>query len=202
MTIKSVATRVWVAVAVSGALAATPVAAGGNHGGYYGGYYGGRHGCYNCGYTNNNGNVFGAVVGTAVALGFIAAIASASKPRTVVAAQPAYAPVYPQQPYQQPLPSYPQQSVVQNPAVQQQATDPMQTAAQAQVEMCARAAERTAQNYGGFARTMSIESISGEQANAVVRGTLEINPNNGQPVNRAAFTCTATYGQVTGVRLG
>ena len=45
-----------------------------------------------------------------------------------------------------------------------------------------RAAERTAQNYGGFARTVSIDSISGEQANAVIRGTLEINPNNGQPV--------------------
>jgi hypothetical protein len=186
MSIKTVAARIALGLAVSGALAAAPVAAGGRYGGYHGGYYGGG------GYYNN-GNVFGAVVGTAVALGFIAAIASASQPKTttVVAPQPAYAPVYPQQSYQQ-----------QAPVVQQQAVDPSLSAAGAQAEMCARAAERTAQNYGGFARTVSIDSISGEQANAVIRGTLEINPNNGQPVNRAAFTCTATYGQVTGVQLG
>ncbi len=191
MSFKSAAARIVLGLAVSGAPAATPVAAGGYRGGY-GGYHGGY---YNNGYYNN-GNVFGAVVGTAVALGFIAAIASASKPKTttVVAPQPAYAPVYPQQPYQQPAP-------LQAPAVQQQ-VDPSQTAAGAQAEMCARAAERTAQNYGGFARTVSIDSISGEQANAVIRGTLEINPNNGQPVNRAAFTCAASYGQVTGVQLG
>ena len=187
MSFKSVAARVSLALAVSGALAAAPVAAGGSYRGYNGGYYGGPRGCYNCGY-NNNGNVFGAVVGTAVALGFIAAIASASKPKTVVAPQPAYTPVYPAQPVAQ---TYPVQPV-----------QPEQTAAGAQAEMCARAAERTAQNYGGFARTVSIDSITGEQANAVIRGTLEINPNNGQPVNRAAFTCTASYGQVIGVQLG
>lgn len=190
MSINSVATRVSLALAISGALAAAPVAAGGYHGGY---------GCYNCGY-HNNGNVFGAVVGTAVALGFVAAIVSASHPQSnaIVTPAPAYAPVYPQapvyqgQPLQQPVP------------VQQQAApvDPSQTAAAAQVELCSRAAERTAQGYGSYARTVSIESINGEQANATIRGTLEVNPNNGQPLNHASFTCNVTYGQVTGVQLG
>jgi len=187
MSINPFATRIALTLALSGALVAAPATARG----YHGGYYGPPRGCYNCGYYNNN-NVFGAVVGTAVALGFVAAIASASHPRTttVVAPQPAYAPVYPQQPdYQQPAQTAP-------PA------DASQTAAAAQVELCSRAAERTAQGYGGFARTVSIESINGVQANATIRGTLEINPNNGQPLNNAAFTCNVTYGQVTGVQLG
>jgi len=183
MSVNAAATRLALALVVSGALAAAPLAARGHHGGYWGP----PRGCYNCGYSNG-GDVLGAVVGTVVALGFIAAIASASQPRTVVAPQPAYTPVYPAQPVAQAYPVLPVQ--------------PEQTAAGAQAEMCARAAERTAQNYGGFARTLSIDSISGEQANAVIRGTLEINPNNGAPVNRAAFTCTASYGQVTGVQLG
>lgn len=185
MSFNPVTSRVALALAVSGALVAAPLAARG----YHGGYWGPPRGCYNCGYSNG-GDVLGAVVGSVVALGFIAAIASASQPRTVAAPQPAYTPVYPAQPayLANPAPAYPEQAAP--------------TIADVQVELCARAAERSAQNYGGFARTVSIESVTGSPAKAIVRGTLEINPNNGAPLNRAAFTCTARDRQVTGVQLG
>lgn len=174
--------RLFIAVIAATALASSPVLAGGRQGGYYGGHYG-HH-------DSHAGGIVAALIGAVVVTGLISA-ASSSKHDNHNTYPQGYSPV----------PPAGQTAYGQAPNGFSQPLDDS-SAATAQVELCSRAAERTAQNSGGFARTVSIEGIDGSQANAQVRGTIDYSPNNGNSTNRASFTCSASYGQVTAVRFG
>ena len=201
------AVRLALGAAVASALVAAPVSAGGGWGyhGYRAPYYGGGYhgGCY--GGCGNGGAIAAAAIGGLLFGGLLGAAVAAPKPQgyTVATVTPGVAPApvypaYPVQPYPAPqaYPApYPASAVP--PGVVAGAT-----AASAQAEMCARAAERFAQGSGGFARATAVSAVNGDQANAVVTGTLEIaNGAPGQP-GLVGFTCWASYGTVTGVKLG
>lgn len=178
---------------VAAALAAAPASAGGRYyGGYPGGYHGYPGGYYGGGYHNNGGDVAAALIGGLLFGGLIGAAATSSKQASVPPPPP------PPRGYVQSAYATPAYAAGAPAPVAQAAPD----AATAQVELCSRAAERTAQAYGGFARVVAIQGIDGNQANAQVRGTVEVNPGNGLSVTTTAFTCAASYGTVTGVRLG
>ena len=205
----TIATRIALGLAVSGALLAAPASAQrypgyGYDGGYRGGYYPGRY--Y---HHDNGGNIAAALIGGLVVGGLVGALASsANNNRATGYNQPRYAPQgYTQQRYQQGYaqPDYTPQNY---PASGYAAPRPIAAAASGdsaaaqQVDLCARAAERAAQNNGGMARVVSIDGIDGSEASAQVRGTLEISQQQYGGSNRAGFTCSARYGEVTGIRLG
>lgn len=205
------AVRLVLGAAVASALAATPVSAGGGWGysGYRQPHYGGGYhgGCY--GGCGNGGAIAAAAIGGLLFGGLLGAAAASPRPQgytisTVtpgVVGAPVY-PAYPSYPAPQPYPApqgypapYPAPAIPPNVVAGA-------TAASAQAEMCARAAERFAQGTGGFARATGVGAVNGDQANAVVTGTLEIaNGAPGQP-GVVGFTCWASYGTVTGVKLG
>lgn len=188
------AIRLALGAAVASALVAAPAAAGGGWGypGYrpppprYGGYYGG----------GNGGAIAAAAIGGLLFGGLLVA-ASQPKPQTYTVTT-----VSPGVPVQV-LPAPVQVVPPPPPPVYNSApVAPDATAAQAQVDLCARAAERWAQGTGGIARVVAIQSVTGDQANAQITGTLEIaNAAPGQP-NATGFTCWASYGTVTGIKLG
>ena len=197
-----IAARIALGVAVSGALLAAPVTAQS-----YRGYYGGGSGGYY--HHGNGGDIAAALIGGLLVGGLVGAIASSSNnSRPQGYTQQRYAPqgyggqTYSNQGYVQQnyaTPSYAQPNYAQPTYV---ATRSNGDAASAQVEMCSRAAERNAQQYGGMARVVSIEAVNGSEASAEVRGTLEISSQQYGSNNRAAFTCSASYDRVTGLRLG
>jgi hypothetical protein len=178
-------------VLASTTLAAAPVSAGGYyHGGYHGGYYPAPY------YYNNGGAVAAALIGGLLFGGLIGA-ASTSHAATVPPPPP-------------PVPNgFASSSTITTVPTQQagsqqdgQAQPQVDDAATAQVELCSRAAERTAQGNGGYARVVAIQGIDGNQASALVHGTIELNPGNGGAVTNSPFTCAASYGSVTNIHLG
>lgn len=202
------AIRLALGAAIASALVAVPASAGGGwgypgyrpppprYGGYYGGYYGG----------GNGGAIAAAAIGGLLFGGLIGAAAAQPKAPayTVATVTPGVvpAPVYPAYPAPQPYPApqaYPAPAPY--PAVPPGVVAGA-SAASAQAEMCSRAAERFAQGSGGFARATSVSTVTGDQANAQVTGTLEIaNAPAGAP-SVVGFTCWASYGTVTGIKLG
>jgi hypothetical protein len=191
------AIRLALGAAVASALVAAPAAAGGGWGypGYrpppprYGGYYGGYHG------GGNGGAIAAAAIGGLLFGGLLVA---ASQPRPQTYTVTTVNPGIPLQAVPAPIQPVPPPPPVYNNAP----AAPAATAAQAQVDLCARAAERWAQGNGGIARVVAIQGITGDQANAEITGTLEIaNAAPGQP-SSTGFTCWASYGTVTGIKLG
>lgn len=71
------------------------------------------------------------------------------------------------------------------------------------VEQCSRVAEQEAASNGDSGRVRSIDRVDTHQNGAQVVGTLEVRKGdrNGA-TDRARFTCTADYGQVTAFRFG
>lgn len=187
----SAQTRLCIAVLAVAALAASPVLAGRRHGGYHGGYYGGHYGHHD----NHSGGLVAALIGAVVVTGLISAATSSNRdnrtayPRGYAPVPPAGQTAYTQAPYSQ-APGGFERPLDDN------------SAATAQVELCSRAAERAAQNSGGDVATVTIDGIDGNPANAQVRGTVEYSQGNTGGTNRASFICSASYGQVTGVRFG
>lgn len=70
------------------------------------------------------------------------------------------------------------------------------------VDACSRAAEREAQNGGGFARVAGIDRVDTIRGGVRVRGSVDISSGDRGPGERVRFTCTAAYGNVTDLRLG
>ncbi|WP_419814102.1 hypothetical protein [Glacieibacterium sp.] len=70
------------------------------------------------------------------------------------------------------------------------------------VEACSRAAEREAQNGGGFARVAGIDRVDNIRGGVRVRGSVDINGGDRSPSQRVPFTCSAAYGDITDLRLG
>lgn len=193
------AIRLALGAAVASALLAAPASAGGGWGypgyrppppRYYGGYYGRP-------YYNNGGAIAAAAIGGLLFGGLLVA---ASQPRPQTYTVTTVTPGVPVQALPAPvqvIPPPPPPVYGSAPVV-----PPAASAAQAQVELCARAAERWAQGSGGLARVVAIGSVTGDQANAQITGTLEIaNAVPGQPA-ATGFTCWASYGTVTGIKLG
>lgn len=179
-------------------LSTAPAVAAGHHGGYNGGYGHGGH------YRRGYGGGFGLgdfLLGAAILGGTAAIISSANNPPyayqtyppVVYATPPAapygYADGAPQSPaYDAEPDAYP-------PQEQDAHIDP--------VEQCSRAAERQAQSRGGLARVAGIDRVDSGQNGARVSGRLEISDGGGNAdrVDRIKFDCTATYGQITALRL-
>ena len=70
------------------------------------------------------------------------------------------------------------------------------------VDACSRAAEREAQNGGGFARVAGIDRVDNIRGGVRVRGSLDINGGDRGGNQRIPFTCSAAYGDITDLRLG
>jgi len=69
------------------------------------------------------------------------------------------------------------------------------------VEQCSRAAVGEAAANGDNGRVLSVDQVVPHENGARVTGTLEVTKRN-RSTERARFTCTADYGQVTGFRFG
>ena len=67
---------------------------------------------------------------------------------------------------------------------------------------CSRAAERQAQNGGGFARVVGIDRADPVQGGANVRGRVEIGNGLAAARRSMSFSCSASFGEVTRFRLG
>lgn len=77
-----------------------------------------------------------------------------------------------------------------------------QSAAGDPVDDCSRAAERQAQNGGGFARVTGIDRVDQVDGGANVRGRVQIDSGRAAPVRSMSFSCSARYGEVRSLRLG
>ena len=205
-------------------LSLTPAAAsaqfyGGGYGGYGGGYggyrghssfslglgfggYGGYGGGYG-GYYGGGGFGLGeALLGAAIIGGTAAIISSNNRRRydesaTVYQAYPpAYAPSYAPRYAPGYAPPVDYGAAPAEPAYVSH--DP--------VEQCSRVAVSEAANHGDSGRVVSIDRVDGRENGARVLGTMEINRSgrdgNRSGFERARFTCTADYGQVTAFRFG
>ena len=170
--------RLATAAILSLAVASAPVAARPYYG--HGGY---RH------YHHGGGiGVGGALLGAAI-IGGIAVAASNNDRRD----REVYAPAYGER-YVDGAPP---------PAVYGQgyAASPEDSAG-SPVDDCSRAAERSAQARGGYARVTGIDRVDPIEGGANVLGTLELDRGQGYPIQRIGWSCRAAYGEVTGIRLG
>ena len=180
---------------------------GGFRGGYGGGYgyrggFGGYRGYGGYGYRGYGGFGYGYdgfgfgdfLLGAAVIGGTAAIIASHERPvydsyPVYDAPPPAYDPSY------APLGAYaPPAGYAPPPTAPAYGTnDP--------VDQCSRAAVGQASANGDNGRVLSVDQVTPHENGARVIGTLEVSKRN-QSTERARFTCTADYGQVTSFRFG
>lgn len=77
-----------------------------------------------------------------------------------------------------------------------------QSAAGDPVDDCSRAAERQAQNGGGFARVTGIDRVDEIDGGANVRGRLQVEGGRAAVARSMSFSCSASYGEVRSLRLG
>lgn len=200
---------------------------GGDHDGYrggYGGYRGGYRGYGGFGYGGfgygGYGGYYGgfglgdALLGAAVIGGTAAIIASNNEPvyeapyPVYQTYPPVYAPAYAPPAY---APGYVPPAYAPGyapPAVYGAAPPPAaySNPSHDPVEQCSRAAVSEAVSHGDSGRILSIDRVDGHENGAQVLGTLEVhradrNAAHGS-VERARFTCSTDYGQVTAFRFG
>lgn len=166
---------------------------GGGFGGYRGGYGYRGYGGYGGYYGGYGGFGFGDfLLGAAVIGGTAAIIASNDRPDyedypVYDAPPPAYDPNY------APPGAYAPPVGYAVPQGQARANDP--------VDQCSRAAIGEAARNGDGGRVLSVDQVAPHENGARVTGTLEVTRRD-RSIERARFTCTADYGQVTSLRFG
>lgn len=189
----------------------------GGYGGYRGSYsgfgfgYGGYGGGYGYGGYFGSSGLGTALLGAAIIGGTAAIISSNSRaaydePYPVYQTYPpAYAPAYvPPLAY---APDYAPPAYVPayTPPADYGASAEPAYASHDPVDQCSRAAVGEATNLGDSGRVLSIDRVDAYSNGAQVQGTLEVrrpDRDNRGSVERARFTCTADYGQVTAFRFG
>jgi len=174
------------------------------YGGYHGGYHHRHHG-------GGIGTLGGILLG-AVVLGTVAAVANDNR-------RDRYEPRYEPQSYggNTGYRSYDDQYASNDPRAvpppadgydegDNYADEPngydQQSAAGDPVEECSRAAERQAQTGGGYARVTGIDRVDEISGGANVRGRLQIDSGRVAPARSLSFSCSASNGEVTSLRLG